>query len=739
MTHSDEETTPRVSALVVDLEVKGEFNENDLIFPATPFDPRNEIVAMSMQRLAYSRTHGFVITSQQTEYGASSATRPRLTHRLAVQNKYPASFFVGHNVLFDLEHLRQGNTPDITEPFAKVLSDLHEGTTILWDTMYAEYLLSGQSTKSISLDALAKKYGLGEGKTLDLGEMLAAGTKIEDIHPDVLCDYVERDVDLTSTIFKKQIRQAYEEGMMAFIVSQMRSLYVTGEYVHNGLAVDSVKLSVLRKDLEREIRELEDSLEQTIKNFVNDNGSRHETLPRSVTDEEFPYTKSTVLRALIFGGPLEYTVKVKAGHYKTGAKAGEVKYKNEKRQVIVRGYVPETDIQFGWLTDSAKERAKGAPSISTFCVKEAVSLRADSLEQILAYLRDRLGAGHPLLGMVQLQEILTQVLQVRKLTKIDGTFLTGIEKASVLDSRVHCNYNTCITPSGRLTSSSPNLQNIPSGEGDVVKELFRSRFDHGKIATVDFKQLEIVCLAALTNDARLLNHLCSGQDIHYEVGKRAFNWTDPVQMSPDARREIKRVNFGTVYGAGAATLASQGNLTEPQIQRVIKALRTVYPQAYGEGTVEFARRQLITDAVPIGRDDNGLSKRGGTFTQPTGRKIYVEEVPSKWTRTMEWPYTCLKNYPVQSLAYDIVSVARIAFFDEIRRLGLGAEILMVNEVHDEIVFDVASTVSFEVFESVVNNVSKRLPQILKNMYGFDIEDLPLVLEIGWGNNWKEAK
>lgn len=708
---------------VIDFEVDN-LNEYNRAFSASPYYEDNKAVNYGACEVIVDPDSGetteeFVVKNFETgqckglEFTRGSETLPWLV--------------CGHNIRFDISYIFKGSNS------GKLLKVLESGESLLWDTQFAEYLLSGQKDKMLSLNALSEKYGF-EPKHDEVKEMWDAGYKTRDIDPDVLDEYVKQDVKITKDIALRQIARAYEEGMLDFILFQMRSLFVVHEYEWNGMYVDEDKL----KDIEAHALAARDDKEALVDfwlmELLGEEGILNNlrkvrglglTEAQALFSEWFDIHSTDKIKRLIFGGPLELKIDEHIGTYKTGKKKGEPKYRKTTYTDKMKPFLNPRDIPEEHLTPKGVEKLRRGADI-TF---KDVSLDDKSIE----YIKDQV------INDI-LKELLDGVVKYRDFDKLANTYCKGVRDYLFPDGRIHCNLNVDNTPTGRLTSSNPNLQNIPSGDESEFKRIFTSRFPDGKIGTVDFKQLEVVGLAYLTQDPQLRDDLLNGRDIHTETARTAgIDLTGSV----DLRRNIKGVNFGTIYGAGVRKLTQQSGLEEPIVRRCVEALKSRYPDAFGKKYIEALERELDLNAFELDRDAIGMKRFGNFVTQPTGRKIWIETVSSttfgRGMPTQQWPYTCMRNYPVQSIAADIVSVARVLFYDVIRERSLQDKILMVNEVHDEIVFDIRDNADIS-FRFVVSEVEERLPKELERRLGLQREfDLPLKLEIGLGDSWKTGK
>lgn len=715
---------------IIDFETDN-FNDYNRAFSASPHYPDNKVVGTGVSEIIVDPETGRYAEKAgiKIEGGGDTLTSSGIG---SVKNSYPW-LIVGHYVRFDLAHWRKDWKGVGPNP---VLEGLKSGDILLWDTQFVEYLLSGQHTKMVSLNDLAKYYGYGE-KVEGISELWDAGYKTRDIDPDMLAEYLSQDVELTKKIFLEQIIRASEENLLNFILVQLRSLFVVHEYEYNGMYVDEKALRIIQIDAEHR-----KSLAETRSYDYLFREFRRQDIQRKIIDQITSLSQEDVdealsgwwdinstdkLKRLVFGGPIEGSVKVENGIYKTGKNKGCTKYKTERFTVDTEVQVAPEDVPDEYLTPKGREHKQAGKTLTW----RDISIGDESIKYISG-LWPKATSSH-------LSCLMDHVSYYRDYSKLVGTYCKGITDYTFPDQCIHSSLNVDNTPTGRLTSSGPNLQNIPSGDESDFKKIFRSRFKDGKIGTVDFKQLEVVGLAFLTDDVQLVDDLKNGRNIHEETAKTAGVATP---MTHDLRRRIKGVNFGTIYGAGVKKLTQQSGLPERTVQACVRALKERYPDAFGQEYIRRLTDFLDENPIKLGRDDHGMTLEGNYLIQPTGRKIWMETQRSDKLRfrgIAHWPYTKLRNYPVQSIAADIVSIARILFYETIRSYEVEGGIKMVNEVHDEIVFDISPELE-QKFELIVQEVEDTLPRELERRFELGREfDLPLELKMGLGDNWKESK
>jgi len=275
------------------------------------------------------------------------------------------------------------------------------------------------------------------------------------------------------------------------------------------------------------------------------------------------------------------------------------------------------------------------------------------------------------------------VLDYRSVQKLMGTYIGPFLEVGAIQGTIHPKMNMVRTITGRLSSSAPNGQNMPP----EARNCFIS--EHGQFHEIDFKQLEIVSLAAISQDPTLIKDLKNGEDIHYNTGKRVFKWKTPADMTDADRKIVKIVNFGLIYGGGAASLAQQTGQEKKLIQRLTSAFFDRYPgvKKWQEDFYTEVTNKLVPAGIMMGEQ-----VYESIVTLPiSGRRFYFREKESpiwlrkKTGRKFSFKPTETKNYPVQGFAGgDIVMEALSLLYEDLSILET-TDIRMT--VHDSILVD----------------------------------------------------
>ena len=301
------------------------------------------------------------------------------------------------------------------------------------------------------------------------------------------------------------------------------------------------------------------------------------------------------------------------------------------------------------------------------------------------------------------------ILAQRSLGKLKSTYTDKLP--TMINSRtgrVHTSYHQAVTATGRLSSSEPNLQNIPirTQEGRRIREAFIA--EPGKvIVAADYSQIELRIMAHLSGDETLLHAFNNNLDIHRATASEIFS-ADLDEVSDEQRRHAKAVNFGLIYGMSAFGLAKQLGVERKQAQTYIDQYFAQYPgvKEYMESTREYAREHGYVETV-------------------FGRRLYLPDIKASNHNVRQYAERTAINAPMQGTAADIIKRAMIAVD---QWLGFDNEdVKMVMQVHDELVF--------EVTESKLVSAQETICQLMQSVAQLKV---PLVVDAGHGKNWALA-
>lgn len=304
--------------------------------------------------------------------------------------------------------------------------------------------------------------------------------------------------------------------------------------------------------------------------------------------------------------------------------------------------------------------------------------------------------------------IIAEILKYRMLTKLKSTYLEGLGKLIGGDGRVHTNFNQTVTATGRLSSSDPNLQNIPirTEEGRNIRALFKPGNDYDCILSADYSQIELRLLAHMSGDENLIDAFNKGQDIHARTAAEVFGV--PInEVTPDLRRKAKAVNFGIVYGISDYGLSRDLHISRKEAGEYIACYFERYP-----GVKDFLSATVLQAHL------------NGYVTTMFGRRRYLPDINNKNFNLRSLAERMSMNTPIQGSAADIIKLAMIRAEEALR--GFDSRIII--QVHDELVLEAKNSELAEV-EKILREAMEKVA-VLK---------VPLVVDINSGTNWLLAK
>ena len=314
-----------------------------------------------------------------------------------------------------------------------------------------------------------------------------------------------------------------------------------------------------------------------------------------------------------------------------------------------------------------------------------------------------------LTALAQGHELPAEILAYRGMAKLKSTYIDALpELVHPRTGRVHTTYNQTVTATGRLSSSNPNLQNIPirTLEGKRIRQAFIAP-SGWEIVSADYSQIELRVLAHLSGDETLIEAFATGEDIHSRTASDLFG-VFPEMVNPDMRRQAKAINFGVLYGMSAFGLAKELGITQK------------LAQAYIDGY--FQRYRRVRDYL------DGLlaqARRDGYVTTLLRRRRYLPEIMSPQAAVRQFAERMAINAPIQGTAADLIKVAMVRIFRRLTEEGLSAAMIM--QVHDELVF-----------EAPVSEREVLMALVREEMEGVLKLNVPLRVEVAAGRNWDES-
>ena len=313
-----------------------------------------------------------------------------------------------------------------------------------------------------------------------------------------------------------------------------------------------------------------------------------------------------------------------------------------------------------------------------------------------------------LMALKEKHEIVGLILDYRELKKLISTYIAALPGYIAEDGKIHTTYNQTVTATGRLSSSNPNLQNLPirSERGRFIREAVIP--DEGCLfLSADYSQIELRLMAHFSQDEHMLAAFRTGQDIHAATAARIFK--QPIEtITKDQRRQAKTANFGIIYGISAFGLAQQLDCSRTEAKQLIDDYFAAFPRviSYIESQKELARQRGYAETL-------------------FGRKRYLPDITSQNATVRSFAERNAVNAPIQGTAADIIKMAMVSIHRRLKEEGLKAQMIM--QVHDELNFNVPVAEVDRVREIVVAEMQNAVHL-----------SIPLIAECGVGENWLEA-
>lgn len=302
------------------------------------------------------------------------------------------------------------------------------------------------------------------------------------------------------------------------------------------------------------------------------------------------------------------------------------------------------------------------------------------------------------------------ILDWRQLVKLKNTYVDALpNQVNEKTQRVHTDYMQTVAATGRLSSNNPNLQNIPirTERGRQIRKAFIARDENYTLVSADYSQIELRIIAALSGEENMIKSFQNGEDIHASTAAKVFN-VALEEVTREQRSHAKTVNFGIVYGVSAFGLSNQTSLSRAESKDLIDAYYVTYPRlkAYIQEQVEYARENGYVQTI-------------------LGRRRYLKDINSQNAMVRGGAERNAVNAPIQGSAADIIKIAMINI--QKRLIAENWKSKMLLQVHDELVFDVHNS-----------ELEKIQPMIKEEMESAVKLDVPLIVDLGKGQNWLEA-
>lgn len=307
-------------------------------------------------------------------------------------------------------------------------------------------------------------------------------------------------------------------------------------------------------------------------------------------------------------------------------------------------------------------------------------------------------------------DIVPKVLEYRSLKKLKSTYVDSLPELINEDTgRIHTNYMQTVAATGRLSSNSPNLQNIPirTEKGREIRKAFIARSDEYKLLAADYSQIELRIIAALSQDQGMIEAFKQGLDIHSATASKVFE-VPLEQVDREMRSKAKMVNFGIIYGISAFGLSQRLNIKRSEAKEIIDSYFLKYPgiKQYMDGNIDFARKNGFVKTI-------------------LNRKRYLKDINGRNAVMRGFAERNAINAPIQGSAADIIKIAMIAIHEEFQKQNFKSKMLL--QVHDELVFDAHL--------SEVETIKPIIKSKMENAVKLDVD---LLVELDIADNWLEA-
>jgi DNA polymerase-1 len=490
----------------------------------------------------------------------------------------------------------------------------------LFDTMLAQYIVDADARNNMDIMANAYLNYSPISITTLIGAKGKNQGNMRDVEVERVVDYAAEDADVTLQL-KTVLDQLLDEneGRKLFEEVETPLVYVLADMERTGVKIDQPTLQVFSKDLEVDIKNLEEKIYELA--GVKFNIASPKQLGEVLFDKLQLDPKAK---------------KTKTGQYQTG-------------------------------------------------------------EDVLTALSHK-------------SPIVQFILDFRSLQKLKSTYVDALpEMINHKTGRVHTSYNQAVASTGRLSSNNPNLQNIPikTERGREVRKAFIPKDDEHVILSADYSQIELRIIAEIADEKNMLEAFKNGIDIHTATAAKVYG-LHLDEVTSTHRRNAKAVNFGIIYGQSAFGLSQNLGIPRKEAQEIIENYFNQYPgiKKYMSDTIEFARENGYVETI-------------------MKRRRYLRDINSANATVRGFAERNAINAPIQGSAADMIKYAMINIFNEINARKLNSKMTM--QVHDELVF--------EVHKSEVEEMKALVREKMQNAIKLNV---PILVEVGVGNNWLEA-
>lgn len=316
-----------------------------------------------------------------------------------------------------------------------------------------------------------------------------------------------------------------------------------------------------------------------------------------------------------------------------------------------------------------------------------------------------------LMDLIEKHPIIEKLIEFRQIVKLKNTYVDTLPKLiNTQTGKIHTTYQQTIAATGRLSSVEPNLQNIPirTDQGKEIRKAFISSFENGKILSADYSQIELRIMAYYSQDSTLIDAFQNNLDIHSATASKLFS-IDINKVDSNYRRIAKTVNFGIMYGLGSFGLSQRLKIPRIQAQKIIQNYFDKYPgiKQYIDSTIKKTEEQGYIETL-------------------MNRRRYFPDIKSNNKNVKSAAERAAINFPIQGSAADMIKMAMIKISHDFAKKIFKSKIIL--QVHDEIVVDLYPEESEEVRKVIVERMENT----------FKLGEIPILVEVGIGDNWLEA-
>ena len=687
-------------ALVIDLEVDLGGDRKD----PSPYNKDNSLVAIGY---TYRQINGEPIWNRDGSVKILNVNTSNFTEfnyfKRALKN---ASYVVAHNAKFDVAWLREiGIECDV-----KII-----------DTMINEYVLSKGIRNKLSLDALSTKYNVTRKEGM-LSDALSKGLNYSDMTSEDQISYLSHDVIATAEVFQKQearFKLDLNKSLIPIRDLMCEFCSVLTDIERSGMAIDLQILQQVDLEYEQEQAQLNSYLNQKVRDLMGDlevNLSSPEQLSQVIYScklvDKNTWKDEMNIGVDARGKPLirpnidiksfrnvltkcfNRSHKVRAikcaacdgrgEYYKVKKDGSNFKKATKCPHCLGKGIVYENLPERGGLNISPRVSLASAGGFKT---------DKNTLTTLLNEVTDP-----------EAKKFLESIVRLSAIETYRSAFIEGIRKGIKSDALLHANFNQCITATGRLSSSSPNLQNMPKGRLFPVRKAFVSRFEGGSLVEIDYSQLEFRVAGILATDETVKREVESGFDVHAYTAKVLTENGEPTERGP-----AKASTFRPLYGGTQGTPAQ----------------RTYFKEFFGKYRGIFKwHEQLQNEAI-----------QHKVVTTATGRQFSFPDCQRNTSGQATFK-TQIVNYPVQSVATaEIVPLGVIILFNKLREMNLRS--VVINTVHDSVLIDTHPN-ELETVKLVAPGCLVDAQTEAKKRFGLS-DYIPLEVEMSQGKNWMEQE